>query len=135
MRPLLAALLACLAVAASAQEMQPGKYRTSVTSDLAAMKGRTITDEDCITAKDITEGLTKVGIEKDTDCKVTGLQRSPGKVSYQLACTEDGQKSTGEVTGTMGADSFDFRFVMKGPQPGGKAVATRVTGKRIGACR
>jgi len=135
MRLVLAAVLASIAFAAPAQEMQPGKYRTSVTTDLPAMKGRTMTDEDCITAKDIADGLSKVGIEKDTDCKVSGLQRSPGKVSYRLACTEDGQKSTGEVTGTMGTDSFDFRFVMTGPQAGGKAVATRVTGKRIGACR
>jgi hypothetical protein len=135
MRICIAFALAILPAFAVAQDMQPGKYRTTLTTDLPAMKGRTVSDEDCVTPKDIADGLSKVGIEKDSDCKVSGLQRSPGRVSYRLSCTEDGQKSSGEVTGTMTADSFDFRFMMASAHTGGKPLATRVQGKRIGACQ
>ncbi len=132
--PVAMIVLAACSLAASAQEMQPGRYRTSVTSDLPALKGRTVTDEDCITAKDIADGLTRAGVEKDAECKVADFKRSPGKVSYKLACTEDGQKSAGDVTGTMTVDGFDFRFALAGPQTGGRPVVTRVVGKRLGAC-
>ena len=135
MRLLVVIALAALPVAAGAQEMQPGRYRTSVTSDIPAMKGRTMTDEDCITAKEIADGLTRVGVEKESECKVADFKRSPGRVSYRLSCVEDGMKTAGNVEGTFTADSFDFRFLMQGPQAGGKPVATRVAGKRIGACK
>jgi hypothetical protein len=135
MRIPVAIVLATFCLAASAQEMQPGRYRTTVTSDIPGMKGRTMTDEDCITAKDIADGLTKAGVEKEAECKVSDFRRSPGKVGYKLACTEDGQKSAGDVSGTMTADSFDFRFTLAGPATGGKPTATRVVGKRIGACK
>lgn len=134
MRILAAVALAALSFAASAQEMQPGKYRTTLTSDIPAMKGRPMTDEDCFTAKEIADGLTKVGIEKESECKVSDFKRSPGRVSYRLACTEDGNKTSGSADGTFTSDSFDFRIVMAGPQTGGKPVATRITGKRVGAC-
>ncbi len=135
MRLPLLLVLAALPLAAGAQEMQPGKYRTSLTTDLPAMKGRTMTDEDCITAKDIADGLTRVGVEKESECKVSDFKRAPGRVSYKLACVEDGNRSAGTVEGTLASESFDFRIVMGGPQTGGKPVTTRVAGKRIGACK
>ena len=135
MRLLVLLVLAAFPLAAGAQEMQPGRYRTSLTTDLPAMKGRTMTDEDCITAKDIADGLTRIGVEKESECKVSDFRRSPGRVSYKLACVEDGSKSTGTVEGTFAADSFDFRIAMAGPQGGGKPVTTRIAGQRIGACK
>lgn len=135
MRVLVAVALAVLPVAAVAQDMQPGKYRTTLTTDLPAMKGKATTDEDCITAKDIAGGLSKLGVEKDTDCKVSDFKRLPGRVSYRIACVEDGIASTGSAEGTFTADSFDFRFLIQSPMTGGKPVASRMTGKRVGNCR
>ncbi len=132
---ILAALILALPLAASAQEMQPGRYRTTVTSELPALKGKPVVDEDCITAQEIAAGLTKIGIEKEAECKVADFKRSPGKVSYRLACEEDGGRSAGSVAGSFTADSFDFLFTLSGPHTGGKPVATRVVGKRLGACR
>lgn len=132
---ILAAVVLALPLAALAQEMLPGLYRTTLTSDIPALKGKPMVDEDCFTAQDIAAGLTKIGVEKESECKVADFKRSAGKLSYRLACQEDGVRSAGEASGTFTAESFDFRFVMAGPQTGGKPVATRVTGKRLGACR
>lgn len=134
MRALVLLLLA-FPLAATAQDLRPGRYRATMTSDLPALAGKPMVDEDCITQKDIDEGLAKVGIEKNSDCKVSALKRSPGRVSYQMTCEQDGMKSTGSVTGTFGGDAYDFTVVSTGPQFGGKAMRMRIVGKRVGECR
>lgn len=126
-------LLAC--AFASAQDIRPGRYQTTATMNVAGPMGKPMIDEDCITRKDIEDGLTRVGIEKDSQCKVLGLKRSPGHVSYQLACAEDGVKTTGDVKGTMTADSFEFDIVTTAPERGARPMNLKVKGKRIGECK
>jgi hypothetical protein len=135
MRALLLIALAVPLAAAAAQDLRPGRYRTTMTSDLPALAGKPMIDEDCITQKDIDEGLSKVGIEKDSECKVSAMKRSPGRVSYQMTCEQDGMKSTGSVTGTFGGDAYDFTVVSAGPQFGGKPTRMRIVGKRVGECK
>jgi hypothetical protein len=91
-------------------------------------------DEDCVTQQDINDGLTKVGIEKDSSCKVENFKRSPGKVSFRQVCAENGSKSTNDVTGTMSGDAFDFQIISNSAQMGNKSFRTRIVGKRIGNC-
>ncbi|MBL0140700.1 MAG: DUF3617 family protein [Betaproteobacteria bacterium] len=128
-------LAVALPLAATAQDLLPGRYRTTTTTDLPAMAGKPVVDEDCITQKEIDEGLSKTGVESESNCKVSGMKRSPGKVSYQIQCQQDGMKTTGNVTGTLRGDAFDFVVVTSGLQAGGKPMRTRVVGKRLGSCK
>jgi hypothetical protein len=118
-----------------AQDPRPGKYRSTMKSDMPGMAGKPMVDEDCISKKESDDGLTRLGIEKDTQCKVLDLKRTPGQVSYRLECVEDGRKSTVQANGKLAADAFDFTLVMTSAQMGPKPVTMNIQGKRIGDCK
>jgi len=132
MRIALFVLAATLPLAAAAQELKPGNYRTTMTGDMPGMDGKPIEGDTCITQKDVDSGLTKLGVEKDTDCKVLDFKRSPGRVSYKMSCPED--KTMSDVQGTFGADTLDFKMVMKTPDSP-KPINLRIQGKRNGNCK
>lgn len=118
---------------AFAEDMQPGRYASSNVLELANGQKRVHPAEECITAKDIADGLTKVGIEGDADCKVQNLVKGNGKITYRLICEEDGKKQLSDVVGNVTANSYDFS--VKAVTPGSAYKAITVTGKRIGACK
>lgn len=138
MKTFAAVLITCLSalmpVFAGAQEMQPGIYATTATMQLPGGAPKSFQDKDCITAKDIAGGLTKIGIESDTECKVQSLTKGGGKISYRLLCEEGGKKQVSDVTGTYTADSFDFAIKTSAAKDV-PSRSMRVTGKRIGACK
>ena len=129
---LVSALLAALVpAAAAAEDLQPGQYRATVTSDIPGDKPNT--DTHCVTQKDIDSGLQNMGAEKDPSCKTLDFKRAPGSVSYRMVCTGNGQPPTTEVAGTFTRDSFDMKIQMQ-VEPKGKPNTIRMVGKRIGAC-
>ena len=130
---LLTVTSALLSTFAGAAEMQPGMYATTATMELPGAAPKTFQDKDCITEKDLAGGLTRIGIESDTDCKVQNLVKGGGKISYRLQCEEDGKKQVSDVAGTYTADSFDFAIKASGDNTPYKSM--RVKGKRIGACK
>ena len=128
------ALLACLAlpVAALADDLQPGLYTMTATTDLAGDKPSTETK--CITKKDIDSGLTQLGIQKESGCKVADFKRGPNAVSYRVVCEEDGQKQTSEVAAKFTSDTVDFRMQFQ-LDPKARPNTMRIVGKRVGACK
>ena len=127
------ALFSLAASHADAQDMQPGMYASINAVELANGQKRAHPGEECITAKDIADGLAKVGIEGDADCKVQNLVKGNGKITYRLVCEEDGKKQLADVSGNYTANSYEFSIKAVTPGPGYKAI--NVTGKRIGECK
>ena len=122
-------LLAALALPAYAvaDMMQPGMYRTTVESPGEKPEK----DEQCITQKDIDEGLS--GLNRDESCKVLDMKRGASSVSYRTACGNKDMKVTSQVNGTFTRDSFDMNLAVtiNADQP----VKMHMTGKRIGECK
>ena len=116
---------------AFSQEIQPGLYATTLVMEMSGQPPRTIQDKDCVTAKDVADGLTRIGVESDSECKVEGFSKGSGKLSYRLMCLADGNKVTSVVTGTYTPDSYDF--VIK--SAGKVQVSMRARGKRVGTCK
>jgi hypothetical protein len=125
---LLAAALAIPAYA-MADAMQPGLYRATIESPGEKPEKK----EDCITQKDIDEGLTGLSGERSASCKVQDMKRGSGSVSYRSTCEEDGTKATTQVNGTFTRDSFDLNFAMSvNADP---PIKFHMVGKRIGECK
>ena len=122
----LAAALALPAYAA-ADMMQPGMYRTTVESP----GEKTEKDEQCITQKDIDEGLS--GLNRDESCKVLDMKRGPSSVSYRTACGNKDMKVASQVNGTFTRDSFDMNLAVT--VNADAPVKIHMVGKRIGACK
>jgi hypothetical protein len=127
------ALLVFSAQFARAEEMQPGQYASTNVVEMANGQNRAFQLQECVTAKDIADGMTKVGIESDGDCKVQDLVKGNGKITYRLICEEDGKKQLAEVVGTYTANSYEFAIKATSPGSGYKSI--RATGKRLGACK
>ena len=118
---------------AGAEEMQPGQYASTNVIEMSNGQKRTFQERDCITAKDIAGGLTKIGLESDSDCKVQNLVKGNGKITYRMICEEDGKKQVAEVVGTYTANSYEFVIKAVSPGPGFKAISA--SGKRLGVCK
>ena len=136
MRSLFAsAILAALvpaSAAAAAEDLQPGQYQTTITSDIPGDK--TQTDSHCVTQKDIDSGLKQLGGEKeDPNCKTRDFKRGPGSVSYRTVCENGGVSNSMQMAGTFTRDTFDMKMQMQ-LDPKGKPNTIRMVGKRIGAC-
>ena len=133
MRSLLvpAILVALVPAAAAAEDLQPGQYQTTITSDIPGDK--TKTDSHCVTQKDVDSGMTQLGVEKEQGCKTRDFKRGPGSVSYRVVCESGGQSNSMQMAGTFTRDTFDMKMQMQ-LDPKGKPNTIRMVGKRIGAC-
>lgn len=132
--PLLAApfLAAALPIAALA-DMQPGQYRTTVTSDIPGDKTEVQTH--CVTQKDIDSGLTEMGVQKSSECKVADFKKTSSSVSYRVTCGgANGGVGEQKVAGTFSSDGFDLAMQFQ-LEPKGKPNTIHMVGKRIGACK
>jgi Protein of unknown function (DUF3617) len=118
---------------AASQEMQPGLYDSTTALEMTDGKKQTNQDQDCITAKDIADGLTKIGIESDTDCKVQDLVKGSSKITYRMVCADGGKKLVSDVVGTFTASSYDF--TIKPASAGALFKSINVKGKRLGVCK
>ena len=127
--PLPAALLAlALAFPALADTMQPGLYRaTTVTAG-----EKPETSEECITQKDIDDGLSGLGASGDASCKVHDFKRGANQVSYRNVCNANGVNMTSQVLIKFTRDAFDMNL---GMTVAGEKTDIHVTGKRVGACK
>jgi hypothetical protein len=126
-------LFAMSVAIASAQDMQPGMYSQNISLEPASGPARNFQDKECLTPKDVSDGLTRIGIESDTECKVQNLVKGGGKISYRLICEEDGKKLPSDVSGTYSTDSYDF--VVRNTSGYGPYKVIRVKGKRSGPCK
>jgi len=123
----MAALLA-LPVFAVAAALQPGLYRS--TSQSPGEKPDT--SEDCITQKDIDDGLTNFGAAKEENCKVQDLKRGSNSMSYRQVCSGNGMSATQQVKLSYTSDTYTMDLTMS---MAGQTSTFHVTGKRIGACK
>jgi hypothetical protein len=126
----LAAALAC-ATGSWAQELKPGLYRQETVMNAPGVPARPLASQECVTKKDIDEGLVRIGQDKDDPCKASDVRRSPGKVSYRMSCED----STTQVEGTYTADAYEFVANATPRAGGGKTFRMVTKGKRLGDCK
>lgn len=130
--PLAASAFAlALATGADAQELRPGLYRQETVVNLPGAAARPQASQECVTKKDIDDGLVRLGQDKDDPCKVSDVKRGPGRVSYRTTCED----STTQVEGTYTADAYEFTINATPRGGGGKAVRAVTRGKRTGDCK
>jgi len=120
---LLAAVLA-LPAFAIASTLEPGMYRS--TSQSPGEKPDT--SEECVTQKDIDDGLSNLGLSKNDNCKVQDLKRGSGGVSYRMACSGNGMNLTSQVRIAFTRDTYEMNMAMT---VAGETNTIHVTGKRL----
>lgn len=128
----LSLLLYSFALVAGAQEMQPGMYASTTVLELADGQTKTKQVQDCITPKDIADGLISIGFASDPACKVQNYKKADGKISYRLSCKDGKKKLDSDVVGSYTADSYNFTIK---PAIGSTAYTSiNAKGWRSGVC-
>jgi hypothetical protein len=124
-------IAAAFAAGAGAQELRPGLYRQETVVNMPGAPARPQASQECVTKKDIDDGLVRLGQDKDDPCKASDVKRGPGRVSYRMACED----STAQVEGTYTVDSYEFTINSAPRGGGGRTVRAVTRGKRTGDCK
>jgi hypothetical protein len=123
----LTALLA-LSIPALAETMQPGLYRATTVSPGEKPE----TSDECVTQKDIDDGLSALGAARDGSCKVEDINRGANQVSDSTPWPSKGVNNASQAKITFTRDTFDMKLAMT---VAGEKTDIHVTGKRVGACK
>jgi len=129
-----AALLALPLAPALASPMQPGLWELSMTVD---SEGKPLTApmaRECITQKDIDDG-TKTLPRPGGACKLTNVQRTADRATYDLACTQDALQMRGRADVKFAGEAYDGKvdLVVTGREAS-MHVAMTLSARRIGEC-
>jgi hypothetical protein len=126
-------LMAVMGVAGGAQvSLQPGLYERVMEVDASGSAGKN-KDTLCWSPEDAKDVLKTIATSgKETDCKVSDVKTSPGKLTFKVACKEGKKTTTTENDVSYGPDWYTN--VSKGKAEGGK-FSQKVSAKRIGECK
>jgi hypothetical protein len=130
-----AALCALPLSAFAAGGPKPGKWQTTVETEIAGMpqKMPAHTSTHCITPEDAAHPDKLVPQMQqnahNSGCSITDVKQDGSTVSWKMTCEK--AQMTGEGHMTYATDSFTGAFHMKTPQ---YDVSTKYSGKYLGAC-
>jgi hypothetical protein len=90
-------------------------------------------DMQCITAEDLKDFSKSFG---DPDfaktCKVSDYKVTGNKLTFNVACNEDGLRMTGSTEMSFTSDTFSGLMTMKDDK--GRVTTMRTRAKRVGEC-
>lgn len=110
------------------EEMRPGKWQVTQTTEMAGMQARPHTITYCHKAGDAKEPLP--GQSMPEGCKAGEMERSGNTFRWQFSCTgENSMQGSGEMT--QHAETYDGVMRMK---TAAGEMTTRMQGKRLGDC-
>ena len=130
-------LLAFAAAPAAAQDMQAGEWEfTSTMSSPAFAQPQTATFRNCVKKEDAGDpSRWTTQKEQPNDCKVTPGRKTADSYSWTISCPSSKMQGTGLVK-FSGGTSLESDMAMSGEMQGRKfEMRTKMTGKRVGACK
>ena len=116
----------------------PGLYKSTIQTEMSMgdmqMPGRTMEQQECITAEDIAKGPPMAEPE-DGDCEMVEYEFGGGDISMEMVCRMQGGEGRMVGTGTYTSDSFNMvnEFDMEAQGMKMKMRST-VNGKRVRDC-
>lgn len=120
-----------LAVIAHAQNIKPGQYDYTATTEMFGMK-IPINFKQCVTQKDVDSNNAYVNQKGNEGCTPPVVQRDGNNIAIKYTCSSP--KMTGEGRGVIHADSFNINMNVTQHDMGNSVVKTLVTAKRLGDC-
>jgi hypothetical protein len=133
-RPIVTLALAGAALAAAAQELEPGEWRfTSTVTSPALAKPQTVTVTQCVRKEDARDSSRWMG-KPDGDCKVTPGTRTAETFTWEMSCAKSGMHGKGKVRYARG--TIESQIQMSGGTQGRRIeMLTTLRGRRIGPCK
>ena len=120
----------------AASGLTPGLYEYTMKMNMpgAPMNMPAQTSRRCLNPKDVESNKAlEMPPEPNSDCQVKDMVMTGGQYSYKIACTKP-QKLTGDVKGTVTANSMTMDMTMTIPEVPGPVQQT-VMARRVGDCK
>ena len=134
LRTLTALMLAFTALAALAQQMEPGEWEfTNTMSSPALPQPQTMTIKQCVTSK-MAGDPAGWQPRPESDCKVTPKGKSGDSVSWEIACPKSGMKGSGTARLGKGTVESETKMTMSG-QGQNFDMTTKTKGRLLGPCK
>ncbi len=117
-----------------ALDFVPGKYEITAKVEMPGMPtaAPAQTTTQCMTEQDPVPSATAAS----QDCSVLKMETKKNTVSWEMECSQQGQKmkSSGQIT--YSGKTFEGTTQMNlGPQAGNMTITTVISGKRVGDCK
>ena len=114
-------------------DLKPGKYEITAKVEMPGMPGGMPPQKttQCLNEQEPVP-ISSAGAQ---GCKITDMKTQGNTVTYTMACSQQGMKttSTGEITYKGEAFEGTSQTIMDAAA-GGMTITTEVKGKRIGKC-
>ena len=123
--------------ASTVVQFEPGQWETSMTMSMMGMDIPGEVETECMSADDSRVDFADLSRElaQDGACMVENMQSQPGRITFDISCTEDGET----VSGPFAIDHTPTAFTMAGTLGAmveGELMefGVSMTSKRVGAC-
>ena len=124
-------------------KMKPGMYENKIEMDMGNVPGmppgmgkQTMTNQHCVTEKDIEDGGVAKGGKarnKDGDCEIKDVTMSGNTATYKMVCPKG---TTGDAKMTFTGSGYVMDVNMNIDQGGHKmTMKQRTEGKYLGPCK
>lgn len=111
-------------------DFKPGKYEITSSVDMPGMPQGSIPAQvfvHCITEDDPVPRSDASA----SGCEVKNVKQDGNTFTWEMECTQQGQKMTSKGEITYSGNSFEGTTVM---MMGSQTITTHMSGKRLGAC-
>ena len=113
-------------------DFKPGIYEITSSMEMPGMSMPAQTITQCLTSDEPVPSQSM----GESGCKMIEMKRSKNTVTWKMECRQQGQVVTTQGKITYSNDSFSGSTVTRtGPQAGNMTITTKMSGKRISACK
>jgi hypothetical protein len=119
--------------AAQLSSIRSGQYEITLDIQSAGKPTEPIKRIECIEAADVKDMATMFAGGEMENCKFSDTRTTGNTTRFNIACVEDGVRTTGSVEMTLGPDTISQQSTMKDDK--GRAIAMKVFARRLGDCR
>ncbi|MEP7156643.1 MAG: DUF3617 family protein [Betaproteobacteria bacterium] len=125
-------LLALSAQAQGPTNLKPGQYEYTTKTEMFGMS-IPVSFKQCVTQKDVESNNAYVNRQGMDGCTPPDVKRNGAEISVKYTCSKP--KMTGEGSGTVSEDSFNFDMKVVQHEMNNSVVRTKLTAKRLGDCK
>jgi hypothetical protein len=119
--------------AAQLSSIRSGQYEITLDIKTPGKPTEPIKRVECIDAADVKDMATMFAGGEMENCKFSDTKTTGNTTRFNIACVEDGVRTTGSVEMTVGPETIAQQSTLKDEK--GRVVTMSVFARRLGECR
>ncbi|MCP3874394.1 MAG: DUF3617 family protein [Desulfobacteraceae bacterium] len=112
-------------------DFNPGQYEVTSVVEMPGMPAGAIPPQTIVECMTDEDPIPKKNMETQ-ECEISNIKQTSTTVTWDMECTQEGQKMTSQGKMIYSGDTFDGTIVVN---VSGMAMTTKISGKRLGKCQ